>query len=247
MNSSFINRLRFYNGREHSIDEKKLVEFEMKAIINRYYAGEEIDVATLIEDLGPINLDFTNIHPWSKTIPDIDQRSARLFTLWAEDMDTKDVVLILRGFYVVLSFKWGKNQLVDYYFTADNVPYYPIVVVSALRTIFQDEQQLTELIDRIKEELEINWRELRQQVINSLEKNSDLWRRYVFCFEKIIHYSFLCPSMDREFIEALRKKNYRTTGVMQLMSSPTISYDNVIIDNHLEEAKRLIEESERHL
>ena len=34
-------------------------------------------------------------------------------------------------------------------------------------------------------------------------------------------------------------------GVMQLMSSPTVSYDKVMIENHLEEAKRLVEESEK--
>jgi hypothetical protein len=69
LNSSIINQLRFYDGRNYSIDQKRLADFEMRAIINRYYHGEDIDVSTLIEDLGPINLDFTNIHPWAEKIP----------------------------------------------------------------------------------------------------------------------------------------------------------------------------------
>lgn len=245
MNASLINQLRFYNGRNHSIDQKRLVDFEMRAIINRYYHGEEINVSTLIEDLGPINLDFTNIHPWAEKIPDIDRRSARLFTLWAEDEKTKDVVLILRGFYVVLSFTWGKSQLTEYFGLTENVPYYPIAVISALRTAIYDDLQLSALLDRIKEEIELNWRELRQQVIKNLDKNDDLWKRYVFCFDKIIHFSFLCSSIDRELIESLRKKDYRTTGIMQLMSSPTISYDQAMIKSHLKAATKIVEESKK--
>ena len=239
MSPSLSDQLRFYNGRTHSIDQKRLAEFETRAIINRYYHGEEINVATLIEELGPINLDFTNIHPWSDQIPDIDKRSARLFTLWAED-DNKDVVIILRGFYAILSVTWGKNQLLDYFSVTENVPYYPMVVVSALRTIIHDRLQLSALLDRTKDEIELNWRELRLQVINNLDKNDDLWKRYVFCIEKIIYYSFLCSSMDRELIDSLRRIGYRTTGVMQLMSSPTMSYDKVMIDSHLKEAKKLM-------
>jgi len=247
LTASWINQLQFYNGRDHSIDKKRLAEFETRAIINRYYHGEEIDVATLIEDLGPINLDFTNIHPWSEKIPDIDRRSARLFTLWAEDRETKDVVLILRGFYVVLSFTWGKTQLIDYFGLTENVPYYPMAVISSLRTVVYENIQLRALLDRIKAELEENWKELRQQVINNLDKNDDLWKRYIFCFDKIIHFSFLCSSMDRELIDSLRKEGYRTTGVLQLMSSPTISYDEAMIKSHLKEARKIIEEAEREI
>ncbi|MHA2247599.1 MAG: hypothetical protein ACXADY_21805 [Candidatus Hodarchaeales archaeon] len=215
MTTSWINQLRFYNGRDHSIDKKRLAEFETRAIINRYYAGEEIDVATLIEDLGPINLDFTNIHPWSEKIPDIDKRSARLFTIWAEDEETKDIAIILRGFYVVLSFKWGKSQLIDYFGLTENVPYFPMAVISALRTVVYDNLQLTALLDRTKVAIEDNWRELRQQTLNHLEKNDELWKRYVFCFDKIIHFSFLCSCMDRELIDSLRKEGYRTTDHQQ--------------------------------
>lgn len=244
MNSSLLNQLRFYDGRNHFIDQKRLVDFEMRAIINRYYHGEDINVSTLIEDLGPINLDFTNIHaPWAEKIPDIDKRSARLFTLWAEDEKTKDVVLILRGFYVILSFTWGKSQLKEYFEVSDNAPYYPMAVVSALRTAIYDDSQLSVLLDRIKEEIELNWRELRQQIIKNLDKDDDLWKRYVFCFDKIIHFSFLCSCMDRELIDSLRKKDYRTTGVMQLMSSPTVSYDQAVIKSHLKAAKKIVEES----
>jgi hypothetical protein len=243
LNSSILNQLQFYDGRKQSIDQKRLVDFEMRAIINRYYHGEDINVSTLIEDLGPINLDFTNLHPWAEKIPDIDRRSARLFTLWAENEKTKEVVVILRGFYVVLSFTWGKSQLSEYFGLADNIPYYPIAVITALRTAIYEVDQLSSLLDRIKEEIELNWRELRQQIINNLDKNDELWKRYVYCFDKIIHFSFLCSSKDRELIDSLRKKDYRTTGVMQLMSSPTGSYDQAMIKSHLKTAKKIVEET----
>jgi len=161
VNSSIINQLRFYDGRKYSIDQKRIADFEMRAIINRYYHGEDIDVSTLIEDLGPINLDFTNIHPWAEKIPDIDRRSARLFTIWAEDEKTKEVVVILRGFYVVLSFTWGKSQLSEYFGLADDSPYYPIAVITALRTAIYEDNKLSVLLDRIKNEIELHWRELR--------------------------------------------------------------------------------------
>ena len=107
-----------------------------------------------------------------------------MFTLWAEDEETNDVVLIIRGFYVVLSFTWGRSQLNDYFGLKENVPYYPMVVISGLRTIINDDLQLRTLLDRIRDEIELNWRKLRQQVINNLDKNDDLWKRYVLCFEK---------------------------------------------------------------
>lgn len=243
LNSSILNQLRFYDGRKHSIDQNRLADFEMRAIINRYYHGKDIDVSTLIEDLGPINLDFTNIHPWAEKIPDIDKRSARLFTLWAEDEKTKEVVLILRGFYVVLSFTWGKSQLSEYFGLTEDSPYYPIAVITALRIAIYEEDQLSILLDRIKKEIELNWRKLRRQVIKNLDKDDELWKRYVYCFDKIIHFSFLCSTKDRELIESLRKKDYRTTGVMQLLSSPTRSYDQALIKSHLKAAKQLVEET----
>ena len=100
------------------------------------------------------------------------------------------------------SFPWGKSQLSEYFGLADDSPYYPIAVVTALRiAIYED------------------------------------------CFDKIIHFSFLCSSKDRELIDSLRQKDYRTTGVMQLMSSPTGSYDQAMIKSHLKAAKKIVEET----
>ncbi|MHA2233491.1 MAG: hypothetical protein ACXAB4_13495 [Candidatus Hodarchaeales archaeon] len=228
MPSSLIHRLRFYNGRTHSIDKKRLFEFEVKALLDRYYSGRDIDAATLLEDLGPLALDFTNVHYWSKEIPDIDRRSARLFTMWAEDEKTKEVIAIFRGFYVLLPFKWRKKDLENYYFCQESVPYYPVVVISAFRTSVRDEEQIDALLDRVKKEIELNWRELRQAIIKALDNQTDLQQRYILCFDQIIHYSFLCPSIDRELIDALRRKDYRTTGVMQLLASPSASYDEIL-------------------
>ncbi|MFW9855168.1 MAG: hypothetical protein ACFFFG_08900 [Candidatus Thorarchaeota archaeon] len=244
MTVSTLRNLTFYNGRIHHIDIERVFRFEMEAVINRYYSGLEIDSITLIEDLGPIQLDFTNVHPWGPEIPDVDERSARLFTLWAEDDQTKDVVVIIRGIYVLLPFQWGQSTLRDYYDFAKDIPYYPLAVISSFRTSFREEIQILQLIDRAKDEIEKNWRELRISVINRLEEGSDLWKRYVLCFDHIIHFSFLCPSIDRELLDALRMKNYRTTGVMQLLASPESSYDRAMINSHLTEAKRLIGEIE---
>lgn len=190
-------------------------------------------------------MDFTDVHPWAPEIPDINERSARLFTLWAEDGETKDIILILRGIYVLLPFQWGESSLMDYYAFAEDLPYYPLSIVSSFRTAFQDEILILHLIDRVKEEIEHIWRELRQTVIDRLEEGSDLWKRYLLCFDRIIHFSFLCPSMDRELLDALRMKNYRTTGVMQLLASPESSYDQAMINSHLSEAKQLIEDIEK--
>ncbi|MFW9777811.1 MAG: hypothetical protein ACFFE8_03075 [Candidatus Heimdallarchaeota archaeon] len=244
LSAEIIKKLVFYNGRNHYIDKDRVFKFEMAAVINRYYSGRQIDSTTLIEDLGPIQLDFTDVHPWAPQIPDINEKSARLFTLWAEDGETKDVVLILRGIYVLLPFKWGENTLLDYYEFVEDIPYYPIAVISSFRTTFRDEIMILRLVDRVKEEIELVWRDLRQSVIDRLEKGSELWKRYVLCFEKIIHFSFLCPSIDRELIDALRMKNYRTTGVMQLLASPELSYDQAMINSHLTEAKALISQTE---
>lgn len=244
MSTNQIKRLTFYNGRTHYIDKERIFKFEMEAVINRFYSGRPINSTTLIEDLGPIQLDFTDVHPWAPEIPDINERSARLFTLWAENGETKDVILILRGIYVLLPFQWGESSLLEYYNLAEDLPFYPLAVISSFRTTFRDEYLILQLIDRTKEEIEHIWRKLRQSVIDRLEEGSNLWKRYVLFFERIIHFSFLCPSIDRELLDALRMKNYRTTGVMQLMASPASSYDQAMINSHLLDAKQLIEEIE---
>jgi len=242
MSLDIADNLRFYDGRTHAIDKNRIYEFETKALTNRYYSGRAMDVATVVEELGPIALTYSNVQPWSEEIPDIDQRSARLFTLWAEDKDTRDIVLIIRGFYIVVPFHLGKREIKDYYLFSENVPYYPMAVISSFQTILNDKPQIIVLLAQVKKEIQKNWHELKQRVIESLDK-TDLWKRYVLAFEKIIHFSLLCSSFDRELIEALQTEDYRLTGVLQMYASPTASYDQAMIESHLNGAKKIIEEA----
>lgn len=240
-----VNTLDFYDGRTNAIDKKRIIKFEIEAVMDRYYSGENITASKLIEDLGSLQLDFTNVLPWAEDIPDIDKRSARLFTLWAEDQSSQDIVLILRGFYVLLPFEWRKDTLEDYYdFSQENL-YYPMAVLSNFRTVFEDKNALSRLIYRVQEEIELNWQRLRNKTINRLEKGSDLWKRYLLCFQQIIHYSVACTSMDRELIEAFRNQGFRTMSVIQVMASPTASFDQAMVKSHLREVKEIISQATR--
>ena len=243
MSSSSINRLRFYDGRVHSIDKERLLKFEISSIINRFYTDRKVEAAEVINEIGPIHIDFTNIQHWSKEIPDVDERSTRLFTLWAQDEQTKDIVLILRGFFVLVPFRFEENALRGYYYSSEDTPCYPMVVISSFRTIYHTVSEIIAVLDRVKEEIELNWCKLRQKLIDTLEK-TDLWKRYVLSFDKIIYFSFMCPSIDRELIEALKRKGFRTTGIMQLLASPTTSYDQALVKTHLKEAKKIVKHSE---
>lgn len=238
-----VDNLRFYNGRTHGIDKNRIYEFETKALTNRYYSGQDIDVVTVVEELGPSCLLYSNVQPWAEEIPDIDKQSARLFALWAEDKKTRDIVAIIQGFYVVVPFRWGKKTAKDYYLLSENVPYYPLAVVSSFLTILNEKQQLIRLLAQVKKEIQQNWLELRQNIVDSLDK-TELWKRYVLAFEKIIHFSVLCSAFDRELIEALRAEDYRTTGVLQMLASPTASYDQAMIESHLAGAKKVIEKAQ---
>ncbi len=245
MDSSFINRLRFFNGRYNSIDNERLYNFELKALLNRYYPDYETETINLIEELGSCMIDYSNSQHWSREIPDIDPRSARLFSIWAEHEETKEIVVLCRGFFILQPFFIGKTQLHEYYFYEEDVPYYPTAIFSTFRTIIRDVGQLSELLDLVCREIDQNWRELREHLIKTLNKNTDLWKRYVFSFDKIVLYEFQCPSIDRELIDALKRKKYRMTGIIQLLSSPSPSYDQITIENHLKQAKKIIEDHEK--
>ena len=122
---------------------------------------------------------------------------------------------------------------------------FTVAVISSFRTTIKEEIQILKILDRVTSEIELNWRTLRQRVIENLSPGSDLWKRYVLCFDRIIHFSILCPSIDRELIDALRMKNYRTTGVFQLLASPATAYDQAMVNSHLTEAKKLIGAQEK--
>lgn len=118
-----IQQLRFHDGLSSSIERERLFNFEMNAVIDRLYGkeGKKIHSTTLMEELGPINIDYTNLHKHlTDHIPDLDSRTARLFSLWAEDPKTKEIIVILRGYYIVIPFKWGSETIRDYYFYDDN-------------------------------------------------------------------------------------------------------------------------------
>ena len=236
MTPNAIDRLQFHDGRRNPIDRERMFDFETKAVLNRYYAGREIDAGALLDDLGPFQMDFADVLHWGGEIPDINEKSARLFSLWADDKETKEIITIVHGFFVVMAFGKGKAHLKDYYYFDENVPYFPISLVTSLRTTIHDE--LDQLLDRILEEIGLNWQKRRIEVMNDLEEGSELWQRYSLCLDRILHFVFLCPSIDRELIDSLRKKDYQTTGVMQLLASPPTEY-NIEVDSYLKTARRL--------
>lgn len=240
MNFSIIDRLHFYDGRDHVIDKERLIKFEIASIVDKFYPSRIIDAATVIDDLGIIHIDYTNIQQWAGEIPDIDKRSTRLFTLWAEDKETKEVKLILRGHFILVPYRFETEALREYYYFHKETPCYPLAIVTGIRTTFTDVGILCNLLDRLKSEIDQNWRKVRQNAIESLDSESELLERYVYSFDKIIYISFLCPSIDRELIKALRQKNFRTTGVLQILASPTPSYSKAMVESHLAEARSIV-------
>ncbi len=237
-----ITQLKFYNGLSHFIDKDRMTEFEEKSLSDRFYSGRDVSTETVIEELGPIAIHYANVQPWAQEIPDIDRKSARAFSLWAEDNNTNEIVTTVKGFYALIPLQWGKETIREYYSFSENVPYYPMVVISSFLTIINEESQLERLVERVREEIQKNWQDLRERMINTLEK-TDLWKRYVLSFDSIIHFSFLCSAFDRELVKALQKSNYRITGSLQMLASPTSSYDDAMIAAHLSGAKKVLEKA----
>ncbi len=233
-----IKDLQFHDGRINPITHDRLVQFDISSVVERFYQTRTVDASAVISDLGPIHIDFTNIQDWAEDIPDIDDRSGRIFILWAENPDTNEVVLKIRGFFILVPFEFGMEQLKEYH-TRHDTPCHPMAIISSIRTIFDDVDILTELIDRIDKELNDHWQKTRKRLIERLERNF-LWERYVYSLDTISHISYLCPSMDRELLAALKRKEFSSTGVLQVMASPTSSYDQVSLQSHLKKAKGII-------
>jgi hypothetical protein len=80
---SFYN-IKIYDGRKKPIDMKRMTELENDGVIQRLFSGRALERAAIFEQLGSWIIDFANIHVSSKEIPDIDDRSARLFSLWSK-------------------------------------------------------------------------------------------------------------------------------------------------------------------
>jgi hypothetical protein len=233
-----IKNLQFHNGRKTPIPQERLVQFDIHSVVDRYYQTQTMDASAVISDLGPVHIDFTNIQDWADEIPDIDKRSARVFILWADDPVTKKVILLLRGFFILVPFQFGMEQLKDYHFQHDT-PCQPMAIISSFRTIVDDVEVLVELVERVEKELNNHWKETRKRLIDTLEKTF-LWERYVYSLESVAYITYLCPSIDREMLAALKRKNFSSTGVLQVMASPTSSYNQISLRSHLKEAQGII-------
>lgn len=234
-----IDDFKFYDGTQHFIDTKRMIEFEKKAVMEKYFNKENIIAKDLIETLGPFQFDFTNMMEWSTNIPDINPKSARLFCLWVEDINTKKVVAILRGYIFLISFDWSLSSVDDYFEVKDHdIPYYPYIVISSFRNIFTTYKEIEDLVLASKKAIQKHWKSLRIKVINQLPKNSDLWNRYVASVEELISISILFPSFDLKLQNVLKELNFTTSSVFQLASSPTKTFNKAMIKDHLSQVKK---------
>jgi len=240
--NSQILSIRVYNGRTKTLDVEKMIKFDQESVFGRYYRSRPLDTSNMFEQFGDWVVDYTNVHSWAEEIPDVDPRSARLFTLWAEDSQTGTLLGLIRGFFVLVPFTLDKSTLHDYYSLDEGIPYYPMAIISSFRTIVTEEKQMDELLEKMREGISLNWKEVRESIIKRLSKSSKLWKRYILSFPDVIHFTFICPSFDREIIDALNRKDYRITGVMQILSSPSPLYDEATIRHHLRSAQEIIDD-----
>ncbi|MFX0116926.1 MAG: hypothetical protein ACFFB3_20425 [Candidatus Hodarchaeota archaeon] len=234
--------IRFHDGREEPIDVDRIIEFENRSLNDRLFQGqEEVDAKIILEELGPCVIDFANIHGSSQDIPDIHPSSARLFTIWGENAATGEVIGLIRGYFVLPPFSSSRTSTRDYYTQQERVPYYPLACISSFRTILKEKEALDEFIDQLLVAVSKNWQKLRVITIERLRKGSDLWKRFLLSFDHIIHFSFLCPSIDRDVIDALKRKDYRVTGVMQLLASASPFYDQAAKNHHLRTVQQILD------
>jgi hypothetical protein len=140
-----------HDGRELPIDLERMTKFDQISMIQRYFGNREVDTSKIIEMLGPWVVDFTNLHAWSKDIPDIDSRSARLFSIWVEDADTREIIGVANGFILLVPFTFSTTHVRDYYSVKDELPYYPMAIIHTMRTIIKHEEQLDLFLDRLRE------------------------------------------------------------------------------------------------
>ena len=230
---------KFYDGSQNFIDNKRSIIFEKKAVMEKFFNKENIIAKDLIENLGPFQFDFANMMQWSTDIPDIHPNSARLFCLWAEDINTKEVMCIIRGCIFLVSFDWSLSSLNDYYDLKDHdTTYYPYVVISSFRNIFTTNDEIETLVLASKQAIQNHWKVLRQKVINQLPKDTDLWLRYQKSGEEIITISILFPSFDLKLNNVLKNLNFKTSSVFQLATSSTETFDKASLEDHFSKVKK---------
>ena len=238
-------KLKFHDGREKPIPLTKMAIFENNSVYHRLYGGEETDLRTVIEEIGLCALDFKNVHEGSEDITDIDIRSTRLFTIWGENSETGEVVGLIRGFVLLLPFSTpSPPDWYEFYSLRDTVPMYPMAIISSIRAISLNRENWDEFITQLLKQISLIWQKVRKKTISRLPEGSPLWKRYIFSFEDIIHFSFTCPSIDREIIEVLKRRGFRITGFLQLLSSPSPVYDHAAIDHHIKKAQKIVNLSE---
>ncbi len=233
--------LRFHDGLKDTIDVERMTEFDVESILEPLYdTRTDIDASQILEELGPWALDYTNLYDWSENTPDVYSKGSRLFQLWAEDLDTGKVVGVIRGHLALLPFTWSAVTLRDYYNKGETVPFYPMAIITSLRSTIKKNRELDLFLDTALEEIQSTWKRERQEAIDTMKKDSELWRRYVAAFEDVIHFTILCPSIHRRLIDALKRKDYRISGVMQLLASPSNVYDKATIDHHIRNVEKVL-------
>ncbi|MHA2250751.1 MAG: hypothetical protein ACXAD7_10325 [Candidatus Kariarchaeaceae archaeon] len=235
-----IASLKFHDGRKFKIPSDKMAPFDYTSIFERYYPDKTKQAYEVFEDLGGFALEFTNLLEGYEGIPDVDDKSSRLFTLWAEDEERNEVVLIIRGIFVLTPYNFTLQKVTEYYLGKDEDDlYYPTAVLTVFRTTIVDIDQLEMLIDRSLIEIEAQWKLSRSQAIHNLTSNTRVWRRYFNSIDKLIHFTFQIPSIDREILDTLKRKDYRITNFMMLLASTTPSYDRATLEYHIKETQKL--------
>ena len=237
--------IKFHNGQKEPLNSERMADFERKSIMARLFSEEVINATSLLEQLGPTILDYTNIHDWSQEIPDISTKSARIFIIWAENSQTKEILGVTRGFFIIVPFTFTMQTAEEYYKFQEDTPYYPMAIVTSLKYISMPKKHLDTFLSKLRDYLSLEWIERRKTIIDNLKKDSDLWKRYLFSFKELIHFTFQCPSIDRELIDSLQRNNYRITGIIQLLASPSPSYDEASVKHHILTAKKQLKESIR--
>ncbi|MHA1966182.1 MAG: hypothetical protein ACW964_00145 [Candidatus Hodarchaeales archaeon] len=236
----------FYDGQIQPIDKKRMSKFDKIAFHDRYYPDQNIITNELINELGAFAIDFTNIHSWSHELPDIDDRSARLFTIWAEDINTKEVIAIVKGHIILHPFAFdpSEDHIEDYYFGKTDAPYYPKVLITTFRIVLTEAKKLDDFIAQLSDVIEIKWQSIRERVISS-SVNKKIRKRFILSFKKIIYYSYIIPSVEQDLIKALKRKDYLLTGISQHLSSKSVSYNEALVAHHINDAKKLISQMEK--
>ncbi|MFW9779519.1 MAG: hypothetical protein ACFFE8_11745 [Candidatus Heimdallarchaeota archaeon] len=241
-------QIQFHNGREEAIDTKRRQEFDRR-IIRKFFPNRQIEATDLFDRFGDWMMDYTNIHAEKKDegLSDINEESVRIFTLWAENIDTREILCIVRGFFQLGWFDY--SSLLDSslrieweYPDSELGPSYPWAIISSMRTILIEEQNLRILIQKMKAEINQTWKKIRNSVIDRLKKGSLRRKLYVLSFNEVVHYTIICPSMDREIIEVLLDTDFLISGFMQILTSKAPAYDEATIRHHLNSSKKILEE-----